>query len=145
MKSGMSQMASDESCDASRGGEGDDAANSGAFGAGMEHGSEGAFVVMKGLGSTGVDVDGAFGKEEARTPLRQFRAWGQGKGHVEHRFACRFFENRRGDANLDPRADCAGLRQGLAGPNPLAGGFAGKGEDFGTRARSTGDDQGQAL
>ena len=63
-------MAGDESGRGPRRSEGDDSSNSGAFGAGVEDGSEGAFARIEGFDSAGIDVDRALGEKEPRTSFR---------------------------------------------------------------------------
>ena len=119
----MSKIASGEPGDATRRGEGHDPSDSGAFGPGMEYGSEGILACMQGFDSARIDVDRAFREEEARGSLRQLGAGRQGQGDVEHRLAGGPFEYGRGNADFDFGADRPSLGQALAGSDSLGEGF----------------------
>ena len=138
-------MASGELGDATGRGEGDDPPNSGAFGSGMEYGSEGTLACMERFDSAGIDVGGAFREEEARAPLRQFGAGRQGEGDVEHRLAGGPFEYLRCDAHFDFGAYGPSLGQGLARLNALLEGFRRNGEDSCAKAVAVCDDERKAF
>ena len=138
------QLAGGQAREAAGGGEGDEAVEPRALGAGVEDGGEAALAAVQRRDPRCVEQDGPFGGEEPSASRDRLGPRRERERHVEHRRAGGPLEDGRRDAHLEAGPHGAGLIQALSELDASLHGFAGGGEDLGPRARAGRDDEGPA-